>query len=78
MGALFLFVFHGALPHQHHDQTSAQNCQVCQVGKTPLLQPIIEVDSEPPADCKAIVPSENSPQFLEPLFLSELTRAPPA
>jgi hypothetical protein len=77
MGALFLFVFHGALPHQHHDQTSAQNCQVCQLGHSPVQQPVVQANTEPPTASEANPPSEEAFRVLDPVFLADLTRAPP-
>ena len=78
LGALVPFALHSALSHQHHDQVSARNCQVCQLGKTAILQPAIQVDTEPPSAIEPNPPGEEISRPAGPARHSELSRAPPA
>ena len=78
LGALLPFVFHRALSHQPHDQASARNCQVCQLGKTVILQPAIQVDTGPPSAIEPNPPGEEISRPAGPTCHSEFSRAPPA
>ena len=78
LGALLPFAFRSALSHQHHDQASARNCQVCQLGKTAILQPAIQIDTEPPSAIEPNPPGEEISRPAGPACHSEFSRAPPA
>ena len=75
--ALLALVLHGDLPHPHHDKVSAQNCPVCQLGKTSVLRPAVQAEAEPPSASEPNPPREESSRTAEPVFHSEFTRAPP-
>ena len=78
LAAILLFAAHTVIPHQHADMSSERNCQVCQLGHSPVQQPVVQVNTEPPTASEANPPSENAFRELDPVFLADLTRAPPA
>ena len=78
LGALLPFAFHSALSHQHHNQASARNCQVCQLGHSPVQQPVVQANPEQLTASEANSPSEDAFREFDPVFLADLTRAPPA
>ena len=77
LGALLGLVFHGALPHPHHDEVSAQNCPVCHLGKTAALQPTVQPKTEAPLTSEPNPPDKESARTADPAFDLESTRAPP-
>ena len=78
VAAMLLFAAHTVLPHRHSDMSSERNCQVRQLGHSPVQQPIVQANTEPPTASEANPPSEDAFRELDPVFLAELTRAPPA
>ena len=77
VAAILLFAAHTVLPHQHSDMSLERNCQVCQLGHSPVQQPVVQANTEPPTASEANPPGADAFREFDPVFLADLTRAPP-
>ena len=75
--ALLLTSAGASLWHRHNGR-SEQVCQVCHIGHLPLLQATFNLGTPPPALVAWRSPAEEFGRDLDPIFSSNVPRAPPA
>jgi len=76
--ATLLLTSAGASLWHRHSGRSEQVCQVCHIGHLPLLQSAVTVGTPAPALIAWHLPAEEFARDLDPVFSSNVPRAPPA
>jgi hypothetical protein len=76
--AALLLTSAGASLWHRHDSRSEQVCQVCRIGHLPLLQLTFNLGTPAPALIAWHLPAEEFCRDLDPVFSSNVPRAPPA